>query len=196
MRFDRCRRKTGVFAERRSDQEMLRIDTWERQVPQAAVAPTTSQYVTHTGQTAAGLAKLVRNHSADNRCLSRVTGWLQYSRGGDIAASDEIYDVLGWTSAAVLRAALSARLDALSTVAAHRLLDQPEIEELGYSRGEYVVLRSRYGITRPQRAELAGAISAADLDLWLPVRGHELEHAYALEFGLYLRRFIGTEFAA
>ncbi len=174
---------------------MLRIDTWERQARQATV-PTTSQYVSHTGQTAAGLAKLVRDQSSNNRCVGRVTGWLQYQRGtGDIAATDEIYDVLGWTSAAVLRAALSARLDALSTVAAHRLLDQPEIEELGYSRGEYVVLRSRYGITQPRRAELAGAISAGDLDLWLPVHGHELEHAYALEFSLYLRRFIGTEFA-
>lgn len=171
---------------------MLRIDTWE-QTSQATVATATSKYVTHAGQSAAGLAKAVRERSVNNRCVSRVTGWLTHA--GSAVDNGDIYDILGWTSAAVLRATLSARLDALSTVAAHRLLDQPEIEELGYCRGEYVVLRSRYGVTQARSAELAGAISAADLDLWLPVRGDELNHAYALEFSLYLRRFAGTEFS-
>ncbi|MGC3993026.1 MAG: hypothetical protein QM779_02665 [Propionicimonas sp.] len=174
---------------------MLRIDTWEPGAPHATVGVATrpGHYFRHAGQSPASLSRLVRDHSTDFRCVDRVTAWADESRGDGSREAD--YSVLGWTSAAVLRTSLSRRLDALNPVAAFRLLDQPEIEQLDRSRNDYVVLRSRRGYGNEWQPELSGAVSALDLDLWIGAGPGELDGAVALDVETYLRRFAATEFS-
>lgn len=177
---------------------MLRMDTREPMAPPAAtrVVMSPTHYFRHAGQSAASLARLVREHCVDYRCSDHVTVWARELRDfGPGLVTEDAYDVLGWTTAAILRTSLSRKLDALNPVAAFRLLDQPEIGDLEFSRADYVVLRSRYGFGNERPAELSGAISGLDLDLWITVAPVELDGAVALDFDTYLRRFAGTEIA-
>ena len=176
---------------------MLRMDTWEQAPHEGTrVATTPAHFFRHAGQSAASLARLIREHCVDYRCTDHVTVWAREVRGfGAGLVTEDAYEVLGWTSAAILRTSLSRRLDALNPVAAFRLLDQPEIGNLELSRSDYVVLRSRYGFGNQWPAELSGAISGLDLDLWIAAGPTELDGAVALDFETYLRRFAGTEIA-
>lgn len=177
---------------------MLRMDRWEQAAPHAATSVATSptHYFRHAGQSAASLARIIRERSADYRCTDHITVWTREVRGyGPDPVTQDAYEVLGWTSAAILRTSLSRRLDALNPVAAFRLLDQPEIGNLELSRADYVVLRSRYGFGNEWPTEFSGAISGLDLDLWLSAEPAELDGAVALDFDTYLRRFAGTEIA-
>ena len=177
---------------------MLRMDTREQAAPRTATAVVTSptHYFRHAGQSAASLARIIREHSVDYRCTEHVTVWTREVRGfGPNLVTEDAYEVLGWTSAAILRTSLSRRLDSLNPVAAFRLLDQPEIGKLELSRADYVVLRSRYGYGNEWPAELSGGISGLDLDLWISAEPAELDGAVALDFDTYLRRFAGTEIA-
>lgn len=175
---------------------MLRMDTWEQMAPHAATRVVTSptHYFRHAGQSAASLARLIREHSLDYRCTDHITVWAREVRGfGPDLVTEDAFEVLGWTTAGILRTSLSRRLDALNPVAAFRLLDQPEIGKLELSRADYVVLRSRYGFGNEWPTELSGAVSGLDLDLWLTAEPLELDGAVALDFETYLRRFAGTE---
>ena len=177
---------------------MLRMDTWEQAASRTATRVVTSptHYFRHAGQSAASLARLIREHCVDYRCTDHVTVWAREVRGfGPDLVTEDAFEVLGWTTAAMLRTSLSRRLDALNPVAAFRLLDQPEIGGLELSHSDYVVLRSRYGFGNEWPAELSGAISGLDLDLWITAEPAELDGAVALEFETYLRRFAGTEIA-
>lgn len=177
---------------------MLRIDTWEPTVPAPATRVIThpGHYVRHAGQSVASLSRLVREHCVDQHCLDHVTAWAHETRGyGADPVTEDAYSVLGWTTPAVLRASLSQRLDALNPVAAYRLLEQPEISALERATHDYVVLRSRYGFGNEWPAELAGAISGLDIDLWLAPGPAELDGAVALDLDSYLRHFAGTEIA-
>ncbi len=109
---------------------MLRMDRWEQAAPHAATSVATSptHYFRHAGQSAASLARIIRECSADYRCTDHITVWTREVRGyGPDLVTEDAYEVLGWTSAAILRTSLSRRLDALNPVAAFRLLDQPEM---------------------------------------------------------------------
>ncbi len=178
---------------------MLRMDTWEQDdAPQSAtrVATRPTHYFRHAGQSAASLARLICDHSIDYRCTDHITVWAREVRGfGPDLVTEDAYEVLGWTSAAILRTSLARRLDTLNPVAAFRLLDQPEIGSLELSRADYVVLRSRYGYGNEWPSELSGAISGLDLDLWIGAGPAELDGAVAIGFETYLRRFAGTEIA-
>lgn len=177
---------------------MLRIDTGEPGLPARTtttrVVTYPGSYVRHAGQSAASLRQLLRQACVDHRCVDRVTGWArEVGAPAGHQVTEDAYAVLGWTSAAVLRANLSRRLDALNPVAAFRLLEQPEIARLERSNSDYVVLRSRYGFGNEWPAELSGAISALDIDLWFAVGPAELDGAVALDLESYLRRFAVTE---
>nr|WP_300149423.1 hypothetical protein [Propionicimonas sp.] len=179
---------------------MLRMESWEPVVPDPhrGVVTAPSRYVRHAGHTAASLARIIKEHSVDQRCVDHVTAWAHESTafGSDQSlVTEDAYAVLGWTSAAVLRSTLSQRLHALNPVAAFRLLEQPEIERLEQARLDYVVLRSRYGFGNEWPAELSGAISALDIDLWFAPGPAELDGAVALDLDSYLRHFAGTEIA-
>lgn len=178
---------------------MLRMETWEPAAPHAhtGAVTTPSRYVRHAGHTAASLARIIRDHSVDQRCVDHVTAWAHESTvfGDQGLVTEDAYTVLGWTSAGVLRSTLSQRLHALNPVAAFRLLEQPEIERLEQARLDYVVLRSRYGFGNEWPAELSGAISALDVNLWFAPGPAELDGAVALDFDSYLRHFAGTEIA-
>jgi hypothetical protein len=178
---------------------MLRIDTWEPALPGpvAQVATNRSHYVRHAGQSETSLARLVKQHSVGYRCVEQMTAWAREIRGTDSGpVAEDGYDVLGWTSAAILRATLSSRLDALNPVAAFRLLDQPEIGRLERSSHDYVVLRGRSGLGNEWPAELSGAISALDIDLWAGSGPADLDGAVAIDFDTFQRRFASTEVAA
>jgi hypothetical protein len=176
------------------------METWEPVVrhQHGGVVTAPSRYVRHAGQTVASLTAILREHSIDQRCVEHVTAWAHETTvfGGDHdLVTEDAYSVLGWTSAAVLRSTLSQRLHSLNPVAAFRLLEQPEIERLERARLDYVVLRSRYGFGNEWPAELSGAISALDIDLWFGPDPAELDGAVALDLDSYLRHFAGTEIA-
>lgn len=177
---------------------MLRMDTWEQPAPAVGTWITTSptHYFRHAGQSVASLTRLVQERCIDYRCTERVIGWVREVRGtgADLVTLDA-YEVLGWTSAPILRAALSHRIDALNPVAAFRLLAQPEIGQLELSRSNYILLRSRFGFGNEWPAELSGAISGFDVEPWVATDASELDGALAIEFEAYLNRFAGTEFA-
>ena len=178
---------------------MLRIDTWEGAAAATAVrtVPTPSYYFRHVGESAASLARLVKDNSVEHVCVGRVTAWTHERRGASgERLSEDAYAVLGWTSAALLRSSLSSRLDALNPVAAMRLLDQPEIARLERSSGDFIVLRGSCGLGNDWPPELAGAISALDLDLWMGPDAVEVDGAVALDFETFRRHFAGTEIAA
>lgn len=178
---------------------MLRIDTWEGTAAATAVppAPRPGCYFRHVGESPASLARLVKEYSVEHRCIGHVTAWAPERRGpGGNRLAGAPYRVLGWTSAALLRSSLSSRLDALNPVAAMLLLDQPEIEQLERSSRDFVVLRGSHGLGNDWPAELAGAISSFDIDLWVGPAAADLDGAIALDFETFHRRFAGTEIAA
>lgn len=178
---------------------MLKIDTWEGAATATAARPVprTSYYIRHVGESAASLARLVKDHSVERRCFGRVIAWPHDRRGpdGERGPADG-YTVVGWTSAAILRASLSGRLDALNPVAAMQLLDQPEIAQLETATRDFVLLRWGYGLGNDWPAELAGGISSFDLDLWIGPDAVELNGVIALDFDAFRRQFAGTEIAA
>jgi hypothetical protein len=179
---------------------MLRIETWEPDVPlakaDAGLATVPGHYFPHAGHTAASMVHLLVRHAVDYRMVYRTTAWAHDTRAaGDAPSAGDAYAVLGLTTTAVLRTVLSRRLDALSPVAAFRLMAQPEIAQLERSHRDFVVLRGPNGLGDDWPAELSGAISGLDLDLW-PVPGpNGADGAVALDLDSYLRRFVGTEFA-
>jgi hypothetical protein len=178
---------------------MLRIDTWEGAAAagSARSAPSPSYYFRHVGESAASLARLVKDNSVEHRCVGRVTAWTHEQRGPDGSRrAEDGYAVLGWTSSAILRSSLSSRLDALNPVAASRLLEAPEIRELESRNGDFVVLRGGTGLGSAWPAELAGAISALDVDLWIGLDAADLDGAVALDFDTFRRQFAATEIAA
>ncbi len=174
---------------------MLKIDSWKPMLPTATrVATRPARYVPHAGQSTGSLARLLRDHCVDHRCVDRLTAWANQARGRGLEPdTEDAYAVLGWTSAAILRSTLSRRLDSLNPVAAYRLLEQPEISRLELGLMDYVVLRSRYGFGNEWGVELGGAISALDIDLWMVPGPTELDGAVALDLDSYLRHFAGTE---
>jgi hypothetical protein len=176
---------------------MLRIDTWEGAAAAGSVrsAPNPSYYFRHVGESAASLARLVKDNSVEHRCTGRVTAWTRERRTPDgTRLAEDGYAVLGWTSSAILRSCLSSRLDALNPVAASRLLEAPGIRVLEGRDRDFVVLRGDLGNDWPM--ELAGAISAVDVDLWIGPAAADLEGAVALDFDTFRRRFAATEIAA
>jgi hypothetical protein len=178
---------------------MLKIDTWvgAAAATTARPAPSPSYYFRHVGESAASLARLVKDHSVEHRCFGHVIAWPHERRGPDGRRSPaDGYTVVGWTSAAILRSSLSSRLDALNPVAAMQLLDQPEIAQLERATRDFVLLRRGYGLGNDWPGELAGAISAFDLDLWIGPDAAELDGAVALDFDSFRRQFAGTEIAA
>lgn len=176
---------------------MLKIDTWGGAAATARRASSPSSYFRHIGESAASLARLVKDHSVEHHCIGQVTAWSHERRGPDgERLPEDAYSVLGWTSAAILRSNLSSRLGALSPVAAMLLLDRPGIGQLEQSGRDFVVLRGAQERGRPWPAELAGAISADDIDLWNGPGAAELDGAVALDFDTFRRRFAGTEIAA
>ena len=157
----------------------------------AAVVGDRANYYPHAAQSAASLLDLVRSHSTDHRVADPMAAW---SRGGEPDGTDDaaqVYRVLGWTTTAILRWTLSSRLDSLNPVAAFRLLDQPEISILDRSNRDYVILQSVHGAGR-----LAGAVSAADIDLWRTSGPDDLDHAFAVDVETYRTGLTGTGVAA
>ncbi len=178
---------------------MLKIDTWEGAAAAVTTrpAPSPSYYFRHIGESAASLARLVKDHSVEHHCIGHVTAWTRERRGPDgERLTEDAHAVLGWTSAAILRSSLSSRLDALNPVAAMRLLDQPEIGQLERSSRDFVVLRGGRGLGNDWSTQLTGAISACDLDLRIGPHAADLDGAVALDFDTFRRRFVGTEIAA
>jgi len=178
---------------------MLRIDSWEgaAAATTARTAPSPSYYFRHVGESAASLARLVKDNSVEHRCVGHVTAWTRERRGSDGSRLvGDGYVVLGWTSSAILRSSLSSRLDALNPVAASRLLEAPEIRELERHSGDFVVLRAGSGLGNDWPAELTGAISALDVDLWIGPDAADLDGAVALDFDTFRRQFAATEIAA
>lgn len=178
---------------------MLKIDTWDGAAAATTTrpAPSPSYYFRHVGESAASLARLVKEHSVEHRCFGHVTAWPhdRRARDGERHGPDG-YTVLGWTSAGILRSSLSIRLDALNPVAAMQLLDQPEIAQLERATRDFVLLRRGYGLGNDWPAELAGAISSFDLDLWIGPDASELDGAVALDFDSFRRQFAGTQITA
>jgi hypothetical protein len=178
---------------------MLRIDSWEGAAAATAVrtAPSPSYYFRHVGESAASLARLVKDNSVEHRCVGHVTAWTHERRAPDgTRLVEDGYVVLGWTSSAILRSSLSSRLDALNPVAASRLLEAPEIRELDRHSGDFVVLRGGSGLGNDWPVELSGAISALDVDLWIGPDASDLDGAVALDFDTFRRQFAATEIAA
>jgi hypothetical protein len=176
---------------------MLKIDTWVGAATATRSAASASCYFRHVGESAASLARLVKEHSVGHRCFGHVVAWPHERRGADGGPLAEGgYIVLGWTGAAILRSNLSSRLDALDPVTAMQLLDQPEIRQLERATRDFVLLRRGVGLGNDRPGELAGAISAFDLDLWIGPDAADLDGAVALDFDSYRRQFAGTEIAA
>ncbi len=180
---------------------MLRIDTWEPEVPfpgeAGGVATVPGHYFAHAGHTESSFAHLLAKHCLDHRMVYRATAWAHDTRGSwHQPSAGDAYAVLGWTSTAILRPALSRRLDALHPVAAFRLLEQPEVATIQRSTHDYVVLRGPHGLGNDWPPELRGAISGLDVDLWPSPGANECAGALALDLDSYLRRFVGTEFAS
>jgi hypothetical protein len=177
---------------------MLRIDTWEGAAAASTVrsVPSPSYYFRHVGESAASLARLVKDNSVEHRCTGRVTAWTRERRSPDgTRLAEDAYAVLGWTSSAILRSSLSSRLDALNPVAASRLLEAPEIRVLEGHDRDFVVLRGGGGLGDEWPLEFAGGISALDLDLWIGSAAADLDGAVALDFDTFRRQFGATEIA-
>ncbi|MCA0296763.1 MAG: hypothetical protein LCH96_15905 [Actinobacteria bacterium] len=179
---------------------MLKLDTWEPDVPLAGevggVSTVHGHYFAHAGHSASSFAHLLARHSFDHRMAQRTTAWAHDLRGTwDQPAAGDAYAVLGWTTTAALRTALSRRLDTLHPVAAFRLLEQPEIAALARSTHDFVILRGSHGLGNDWPPEIAGAISGIDLDLWPETGTTDADGAVALDLDTYLHRFVGTEFA-
>ena len=178
---------------------MLRIDTWEGAAAAGSVrsAPNPSYYFRHAGESAASLARLVKDNSVEHRCVARVTAWTHEQRAPDGSRrAEDGYAVLGWTSSAILRSSLSSRLDALNPVAASRLLEAPQIRALEGRNDDFVVLRRDHGSGSGWPSELAGAILAVDIDPWIGQGAAGLDGAVALDFDTFRRQFAATEIAA
>ena len=153
----------------------------------------------HADHSTASLSELVRSRCADGRVTIPMIAWTEGNRDGVRGGREEppgVYRVRGWTCTAILRGTLSRRLDSLNPVAAFRLLEQPEISELGQSQRDYVVLRCMLDRCEASAGLFAGALWAHDIDFWHDAVPAEVEGVFALDVDTYRARFSGTGVAA